>query len=46
VVSGQPLLVPAAVDAVKQWVYKPTVLNGVPIEVETEIDVTFAQTAT
>jgi protein TonB len=40
-VSGQPLLVPAAMDAVKQWVYKPTYLNGVPVEVVTEIDVNF-----
>jgi hypothetical protein len=28
-------------DAVKQWAYKPTYLNGVPAEVETEIDVNF-----
>ena len=46
VISGQPLLIPAAVDAVKQWVYRPTVLNGLPIEIETEIAVNFAQSAT
>lgn len=39
--SGQPLLVPAAMNAVKQWVYKPTYLNGVPVEVLTEVDVKF-----
>jgi|SRR5579862_6249797 len=39
--SGQPLLVSAAMDAVKQWVYKPTYLNGNPVEVDTEIDVNF-----
>jgi periplasmic protein TonB len=40
-VSGQPLLVPAALNAVKQWVYRPTYLNGVPVEVLTEVDVNF-----
>jgi periplasmic protein TonB len=40
-VSGQPLLVPAAMGAVKQWIYKPTYLNGVPVEVSTEVDVDF-----
>jgi protein TonB len=40
-VSGHPLLVPAATDAVKQWVYKPTLLNGQPTEVQTQIDVNF-----
>jgi protein TonB len=46
VISGHPLLIPAAVNAVKQWIYRPTILNGQPIEVDTEVDVTFAQTAT
>jgi periplasmic protein TonB len=41
VVSGHPLLVPAALDAVKQWVYQPTLLNGEPVEVQTQIDVNF-----
>ena len=40
-VRGQALLVAAAMDAVKQWVYKPTYLNGVPVEVVTEVDVDF-----
>jgi len=40
-VSGHPLLVASAQDAVKQWVYQPTLLNGDPVEVITEIDVNF-----
>jgi periplasmic protein TonB len=40
-VSGHPLLVQAALDAVKQWLYQPTLLNGEPVEVLTEIDVNF-----
>jgi TonB family protein len=39
--SGHPLLVPAAIDAVRQWVYQPTLLNGEPVEVRTDIDVNF-----
>ena len=39
--SGHPLLVPAAMDAVKQWLYQPTLLNGEPVEVVTVIDVNF-----
>ncbi len=39
VASGHPLLVPAAMEAVKQWVYQPTLLNGEPVEVVTQIDV-------
>jgi len=41
VASGHPLLVPAALEAVKQWVYQPTLLNGDPVEVVTQIDVNF-----
>jgi periplasmic protein TonB len=41
VVSGHPLLVPAALEAVKQWVYQPTLLNGETVEVQTQIDVNF-----
>lgn len=41
VVSGHPLLVQSALDAVKQWRYKPTQLNGNPVEVDTTIQVTF-----
>ena len=40
-VSGHPLLVPSAQAAVKQWVYQPTLLNGEPVEVVTQIDVNF-----
>jgi protein TonB len=41
VINGHPLLVPAALEAVKQWVYQPTLLNGEPVEVITQIDVNF-----
>lgn len=41
VVSGHPLLVKAAVDAVLTWRYRPTMLNGQPVEVETTIRVGF-----
>jgi TonB family protein len=41
-ISGHPLLVNAAVDAVRQWVYKPTLLNGEPVEVTTQVDVNFS----
>lgn len=41
VVSGHPLLAPAAIAAVRQWRYKPYILNGEPLEVETTITVTF-----
>src|SRR5205085_9633523 len=40
-VSGHPLLVSAAQDALKQWVYRPTLLNGDPVEVVTMVDVNF-----
>jgi len=41
VISGHPLLIPAALQAVQQWVYQPTLLNGEPVEVITQIDVNF-----
>jgi protein TonB len=41
VISGHPLLIPAALQAVKQWQYKPTLLNGQAVEVLTQIDVNF-----
>jgi TonB family protein len=41
VVSGHPLLVQAAVDAVKQWKYQPTMLDGKPVEVDTTVNVIF-----
>ena len=41
VLSGHPLLVNAALDAVRQWRYNPTLLSGQPVEVETTITVSF-----
>ncbi|HTT23643.1 MAG TPA: energy transducer TonB [Candidatus Sulfotelmatobacter sp.] len=41
-VSGHPMLVPSAISAVKQWRYKPYLLNGQPVEVETTITVIFS----
>jgi protein TonB len=41
VVSGHPLLVQSALDAVRQWRYRPTMLDGGPVEVETTISVVF-----
>ena len=40
-VSGHPMLAPAAIEAVKQWKYKPYLLNGEPVEVETTVQVNF-----
>jgi protein TonB len=40
-VSGHPMLTPSAIDAVKQWRYKPYFLNGEPVEVDTQITVNF-----
>ncbi|MGA8500885.1 MAG: energy transducer TonB [Candidatus Sulfotelmatobacter sp.] len=40
-VSGHPMLAPAAIEAVKQWRYKPYLLNGEPVEVDTEVLVNF-----
>jgi protein TonB len=41
VVSGDQLLTQSAVDAVKQWKYKPYLLNGDPVEIQTEISINF-----
>ena len=41
VLSGHPMLAVAAVNAVRQWRYRPYVLNGQAVEVETEITVNF-----
>jgi periplasmic protein TonB len=41
-VSGHPMLVQGAIDAVRQWRYKPYLLNGSPVEVETTITVIFS----
>jgi protein TonB len=40
-VRGHPMLAPAAIDAVRQWHYKPYLLNGQPVEVETTVTITF-----
>ena len=45
VISGHPLLVDAALNAVRQWVYQPTLLEGKPVEVDTTIDVIFQLSA-
>jgi protein TonB len=42
VISGHPLLVQAALDAVRQWKYQATTLNGENVEVDTTIDVIFS----
>jgi protein TonB len=39
--STSPLLVQAALDAVKQWKYRPYILNGEPVEVDTQVTVNF-----
>jgi periplasmic protein TonB len=41
VIDGPPLLRQSALDAVSQWVYSPTILNGQPVEVEAPIEVNF-----
>jgi protein TonB len=41
VLGGHPMLARAAVDAVKQWKYRPYLLNGQPVEIETQITVNF-----
>jgi protein TonB len=42
VISGHPMLVGAAIDAVRQWRYRPYILNGDPVEVETQVTVKFS----
>ena len=41
VLSGHPMLVPAALNAIRQWRYRPYFLNGEPVEVETQVTVNF-----
>ncbi|MFZ1132796.1 MAG: TonB family protein [Terriglobales bacterium] len=41
-ISGHPMLAPAAIEAVKQWRYKPYLLNGEPVAVETQVQVNFS----
>jgi len=43
-ISGEPILAQAAMEAVRQWVYQTTLLNGNPVEVQTSIDVNFTLT--
>jgi protein TonB len=40
-VSGHPMLMQSAIDAVRQWKYKPYFLNGEPVEVDTQVTVNF-----
>lgn len=40
-VQGDPILVAASIDAVKQWKYRPYILKGEPVEVETTIKIQF-----
>ena len=42
VLAGHPMLVPAAIEAVRQWRYRPYVLNNEAVEVETQITVNFS----
>ncbi len=42
VVTGHPTLAPAAIEAVRQWRYRPYILNNEPVEVETQITVNFS----
>lgn len=41
-VSGHPMLAPAAIEAVKRWKYKPYLLNGEPVEIQTQVTVKFS----
>jgi len=41
-IAGHPLVVRAAIDAVKQWLYWPTLLNGEPVEAVTTIDLSYS----
>jgi protein TonB len=41
-ISGHPMLAPAAIEAVKQWRYKPYLLNGEPVAVDTQVIVNFS----
>jgi TonB family protein len=42
VVSGDPLFLQSALDAVRQWRYHPTILNGQPVEIDTFITVIYS----
>jgi len=43
VISGHPLLTGAALDAVRQWEYKPYLVNGNPVQIETQVTIKFEQ---
>jgi protein TonB len=43
--SGLPMLAQAAIDAVKQWRYKPYILNGEPVEIDSRITINFTLSA-
>ena len=43
--TGHPMLIPAAIDAVKRWRYKPYLLNGEPVPVQTQVTVNFSLTS-
>jgi len=40
-INGHPLLAPSAIEAVKQWKYRPYLLNGIPVEIDTTVQVNF-----
>jgi protein TonB len=42
ILTGHPMLAPAAIDAVRQWRYRPYILNNELVEVETQITVNFS----
>jgi protein TonB len=42
VLSGHPLLVGPATEAVGKWTYRPTLVNGQPVQVETDVEVVFS----
>ena len=41
IVSGDPIFYQSALEAVRQWHYKPTILNGQPVEIDTHITVIY-----
>jgi protein TonB len=43
-ISGHPLLRSAAVDAARKWVFKPTMLNGIPVKVQSTLTFVFSLT--
>ena len=40
-ISGDPMLAPSAAEAVSKWIYKPTLLNGSPVDVITTVDINY-----